>query len=95
MVGQVFDLADTVGGGNGTLPGTGLAFSYPTNGASLFLTQPTNQFVDGIFVPLANGSTQINSSGGTFDFSELRHQPSDQRGPGQWGFSVESTIRPI
>lgn len=80
--GQIFDLADTIGGGNGTLPGTGSATSFPNNGGAVFLPQAGNTFVDGIFVPLPSGPTQINSSGATFDFSPFVATSQTNGGPG-------------
>lgn len=68
-IGQIFDLADVVGGGNGTLPGTGSATGFPTNGAGVFLAQPGNTYIDGIFVPLPGAPTQITSTGLMHDFS--------------------------
>ena len=78
---QIFDLADVVGGGNGTLPGTGTATGFPNNTGSVFLPQPGNMYVDGIFVPLAGAATQITSTGLTHDFSPFVSTGSTYGGP--------------
>jgi autotransporter-associated beta strand protein len=64
----VLDLADIVGGGNGTLPGTGGSggIAAPVAFASSALS-----VVDGTFMPNVNSATPatISSTGLTFDFS--------------------------
>ena len=54
---RIFDLADAVGGGNGSLPGTGAATPPPSTPGRVFLSQPTDTHVDDIFVPLSRRST--------------------------------------
>jgi len=84
----VLDLADAVGGGNGSLPGTG------GNGdlgivSGVYTQFPANVFVDGTFVP--NNTTTpatISSTGLTFDFD-----PQTSHGPyGSWrnGLNVDN-----
>lgn len=66
--GFLFDLADAVGGGNGTLPGTGGAGNLAAT-AGIYTTYPAYAFVDGAFVPNnAPGAIQIDGDGHTFDF---------------------------
>lgn len=65
----IFDLADACGGGDGSLPGTGASFSYPLNTFELFIPDAFNPYVDGTFVPLESGVTQVISDGTTFNFS--------------------------
>ncbi|MAB89611.1 MAG: hypothetical protein CMJ90_09160 [Planctomycetes bacterium] len=78
---QIFDLADVVGGGNGSLPGTGTPTGFGTNAAAVFAPQPGNTYVDGIFVPLSGGTTQVTSSGLTYDFSPFVSTPLTFGGP--------------
>lgn len=66
---QVFDLADACRGGDGTLPGTGPNDQFAINRSRAFLPQAGLKFVDGVFVPMDQGTTQIDSTGTKYDFS--------------------------
>lgn len=82
---EVLDLADMVGGGNGTLPGTGSAsgIDAATGTSGLagvggnFTPSPlngyfpvTSPFVDGVFVPNGSlGAQPVTSTGLTFNFT--------------------------
>jgi len=64
----IFDLADALGGGDGTLPGTGGAGSLAASDTA-YTTFPLNPYVDGTFVPNASaGSAVIDGDGHTYDF---------------------------
>ncbi|MDZ7619750.1 MAG: autotransporter-associated beta strand repeat-containing protein, partial [Patescibacteria group bacterium] len=64
----VFDLADAIGGGNGSLPGTGTTGSIGAT-AGTYTTFPSNAYIDGTFVP-NNTAGAISITGGahTYDF---------------------------
>ncbi len=65
---QIFDLADAVGGGDGSLPGTGGNGDLGATAGS-YTTFAGNAFVDGTFVP--NNTTTaavIDGAGNTYDF---------------------------
>jgi len=64
----IFDLADAVGGGDGTLPGTG-GYGDLSATNTEYKTFPLNLFVDGTFVPnTSTGSAVIDGAGHTYDF---------------------------
>lgn len=64
----VFDLADAVGGGNGTLPGTG-GFGDLAAMEGVYSNFAANVFVDGTFVPNRTpGTVVIDGAGHTYDF---------------------------
>ncbi|MDA3925319.1 MAG: LamG domain-containing protein [Kiritimatiellae bacterium] len=65
----IFDLADTVGGGDGSLPGTGGGGDLsPTPGT--YTTYPANSYVDGTFAPNTNSTAiVIDGAGHTYDFN--------------------------
>ena len=63
-----FDLADTVGGGDGYMPGTGGAGDLAAT-AGTYTNFPANPYVDGTFVPNNTpGAIVINGAGNTYDF---------------------------
>ena len=64
----VFDLADAIGGGDGSLPGTGGAGDLGA-AAGTYTTFPSNAYVDGTFVPNSSaGAIPITSGSETYDF---------------------------
>ncbi|HON48404.1 MAG TPA: hypothetical protein PLZ60_11705 [Kiritimatiellia bacterium] len=66
----VFDLADAVGGGDGTLPGLGGAGNLGVT-MGVYKTFPNNRFVDGVFAPNTNDvACVIDGAGRTYDFSD-------------------------
>jgi len=68
QAGFVFDLADAVGGGNGTLPGTGGNGNITAPPA---FTASGLAVVDGTFMPNTNAATPatISTTALTYDFS--------------------------
>ncbi|OQB84738.1 MAG: Autotransporter-associated beta strand repeat protein [Planctomycetes bacterium ADurb.Bin126] len=67
QAGFVFDLADGIGGGNGSLPGTGGAGNIAA--VSPYSATPPNAYVNGTFIPnSAAGTVQIDGAGNTYDF---------------------------
>ena len=74
----VFDLADAVGGGNGTLPGTGGPGNLTTV-MDVYTTYPNNPFVDGVFAPNTNNvPCVIDGAGHTYDFNAQNNAGSPQ-----------------
>lgn len=64
-----FDLADALGGGDGTLPGSG-GFGDLSATMGTYTTFPANPYVDGTFVPNTNDvACVIDGAGHTYDFN--------------------------
>jgi hypothetical protein len=64
-----FDLADALGGGDGTLPGFG-GFGDLSATMGTYTTFPANLYVDGTFVPNTNTvACVIDGAGHTYDFN--------------------------
>ena len=73
-----FDLADALGGGDGSLPGTGGPGNLTTV-PGVYTTFPNNPFVDGVFAPNTNNvPCVIDGAGHTYDFNAQNNAGNPQ-----------------
>lgn len=66
------DLADLIGGGDGSLPGTAQQSTVVGRGSLAFATE-SPLAIDGTFIPRAAGTTVISTTGLTADFSAMNN----------------------